>query len=84
MGPFSAKSAKEAFEKEFGPEKNSDTSASYEDGNLRWSERSDLGEGAEWGLPGGQGAHYLLRTVSVVNREVVEVEIGIEPEPRSG
>lgn len=76
VGPFPAGSPKEAFDKEFGPEKNSDLKASFGDAKLRWTERSDLTEGGRIELEGTNTATYLTRVLRVTKPRVVEATLG--------
>ncbi|MCA9409563.1 MAG: DUF1553 domain-containing protein [Candidatus Omnitrophica bacterium] len=64
LGPFPSASKEEAFAKDFGPESEIDLTKTYLEGDLRWTERGDLTDGAVHDLEGtGIAATYLYRTV---------------------
>lgn len=77
VGPFAAGSEKEAFDKEFGPEKNMDPSVAYADGKLRWTEHLDWKDGEYTRLESQpHGAVYLMRTLTVSEPRVMEAALG--------
>ncbi|MCC6233807.1 MAG: PSD1 domain-containing protein [Verrucomicrobiales bacterium] len=65
VGPFQASSAKEAYEKEFGPEKNSDPAALFGDGSLAWKAAPAGSETDRVPVSAGEGATYVTRTWTV-------------------
>ncbi|MGE3311786.1 MAG: DUF1549 and DUF1553 domain-containing protein, partial [Limisphaerales bacterium] len=63
-GPFQAGSAREAYDKAFGPESATDTSGTFLDGKVRWREKPDWSGGTVVELKGANSAHYLFRTIT--------------------
>jgi hypothetical protein len=81
LGPFRAGNAKEAFDKDFGPEKTFDPAAVYQDGKVRWSAadvKEDSASAGERTVQGGPGATYLTRIVRVETGRIVEAEVASE------
>ncbi|MBL9135445.1 MAG: PSD1 domain-containing protein [Verrucomicrobiales bacterium] len=76
VGPFPANAPKEAFDREFGPERNTDRSAVYDEGRRRWSQRAELIDGKDWTFEGKPGAVYAARQVIAKDAVIVEVELG--------
>lgn len=64
-GPFPAGSAREAFDKAYGPESATDTRGAFQDGKIRWEEKGAWKDGEVVGLKGENTAHYLFRTLTV-------------------
>jgi len=75
-GPFKAGSAREAFDKAFGPESALDTRGTYEDGKVRWEAKSERGDGDVVVLKGENTAHYLFRTITVESPQVRLAHLG--------
>jgi hypothetical protein len=77
VGPFKAESAEAAFSTDFGPEKHFDPAATYLDGTLRWSRRSDWSDAVVHNLTGGDNcAWYMTRTMSVLKAQDVVLWLG--------
>jgi hypothetical protein len=76
VGPFPAGSAREAYEKAFGPENGIDLAASFLDGKLAWVKRDAWRDGDVVPLSGENAAHYLYRTIAVPAAQVRTVALG--------
>jgi hypothetical protein len=63
-GPFQAGSAREAFDKAFGPESASDLRGTYQGGKVRWEAKESWEDGDGVALKGENSAHYLFRTIT--------------------
>lgn len=74
IGPFAAGSAREAYDREFGPEKSFDLKATYQDGKLAWRERKDWQDADSLALEGRQRALYLARVLIVREPRVVDAD----------
>jgi hypothetical protein len=75
-GPFPAASAKEAFDKAFGPEQNSGLDQTYSDGKIPWTQQPDWTDGSVTELPGEPSATYLLRTMTAAEPQLHFLELG--------
>jgi hypothetical protein len=75
VGPFPAGSLREAFDKEFGPEKTVEADASYADGKLRWTPRAPANEGEPLALEGRHAATYFARTITVREGRILAATI---------
>jgi hypothetical protein len=76
VGPFKAGSAKEAFDKAFGPESGVDLAKTYDDGKLKWTEHADWKDGELHTLTGENVATYVYRTVRVKEPRWVRLSLG--------
>ena len=65
LGPFPAASAREAFDKGFGPESGVELGKSFLDGKLKWTEQPDWSDGVTHALTGENSATYIYRTLQV-------------------
>ncbi|MBX3745684.1 MAG: PSD1 domain-containing protein [Verrucomicrobiae bacterium] len=85
LGPFGAASAKDAFDREFGPEKNASPDATFDNGKLRWTPENGSNRSADAPsapgtldivtLPPSPGATYLQRTLTVREGRLVEARL---------
>ena len=75
LGPFKANDANQAFNKDFGPEKNLDLAKDY-DGKT-WEETKDYKDGEPNTLANPENsAVYLHRTLTVPDKESYELSLG--------
>ncbi|MFO1501363.1 MAG: DUF1549 domain-containing protein [Verrucomicrobiota bacterium] len=63
LGPFKASSAREAYDKTFGPESGVDLGKSFDEGKLKWTEHTDWSGDEPHELTEGISATYLFRTI---------------------
>ncbi|HVY70770.1 MAG TPA: DUF1549 domain-containing protein, partial [Verrucomicrobiae bacterium] len=75
LGPFPAASAKEAYDKKFGPEDGVDLKKTYADGKLKWEERAEWKDGEVHELSGTNSATYLFRTVALAEGRHVMISL---------
>jgi hypothetical protein len=75
-GPFQAGSAREAFDKAYGPESASDTRGAYQDGKVRWEAKEGWADGDGVALKGANTAHYLFRTITAEAPQLRMVHLG--------
>ena len=76
IGPFKAESQKEAFQKEFPPEKEIDLTKKYEDGKLEWTARPEWKDGEVHELKGDVSSTYLYRTITTTQPRQIFLSLG--------
>lgn len=76
VGPFKAGSMKEAFDKEFGPEKNVDFAQTFDEGKLKWQEQTNWVDGQAHELQGENAATYIFRTIKVQTPRLAMLSLG--------
>ena len=77
LGPFKAASVKEAFAKAFVPENEIDLGKTYDDGQLRWTEKPDWKDGVVQSLGSeNNSATYLYRTIIVAKDRQMMISLG--------
>lgn len=76
LGPFKGASKKEAFDKDFGPERGVDLKAAYEGGQVKWEEAGGMTDGEIASLPGSDSAFYFFRTINAAESQRVELRLG--------
>lgn len=76
IGPFQAKSGKEAFETAFEPEQSVELSVALQGGAYRWARRVDFTDGELHTLSGENSATYLYRTIFAPTARRVTLSLG--------
>ncbi|MBI2946525.1 MAG: PSD1 domain-containing protein [Verrucomicrobia bacterium] len=76
LGPFTGSSKKEAFEKDFGPERGVDLKAVYQEGQVKWEEANEAKDGEVVALPGTDVSFYFFRTIRAPVAQRVELRLG--------
>jgi hypothetical protein len=76
VGPFTAGSGEEAFNKDFGPEKQVDLTQSWNDAKLKWVAKPDFADGKANNLSGDNAATYLYRTITVPQPRKLTLSFG--------
>jgi hypothetical protein len=76
IGPFSAASKKEAFDKDHGPESGVNLETTYQGGLAKWHTLPDFKEGAVMPLTGSNAAFYFYRTIRVEQARRLELRLG--------
>ena len=80
LGPFHAATVRESYSREFITESQSkvDLAQSFEDGKLRWTERTDFQDGVVQPLAGEIAATYLFRTITAAQAMPMMIGLGSE------
>ncbi len=76
LGPFSAGSPKEIFEKAFINETDLDLAKTYEDGKLSWKTKTDWKDGTAQALAGENQVSFLLRKITVKTARYINLSFG--------
>ena len=76
VGPFPAPNLKEAFNREFGPEKSADLKAAFLDGKFSWKPRPEFKDGKVHNLEGEVAAVYLRRTLTADSARKITFYVG--------
>jgi mono/diheme cytochrome c family protein len=76
LGPFSASSRKEAFDKDFGPERSVNLKAVDLQGQIKWEEAADIKDGEVAALAGKDSVFYFFRTIQAPDAQRVELHLG--------
>ena len=76
LGPFSAASPKEIFEKAFIIETDIDLAKTYEDGKLSWKEKTDWKDGTAQALADENQVTYLHRKITVKTARYINLSFG--------
>jgi hypothetical protein len=76
IGPFTADSFDQAFDRAFEPEQEIDLKKTYRDGQLKWQAQPDWKDGEPQSLTGENAATYLHRTITVDQPLSLPVSLG--------
>ncbi len=76
LGPFTAASAKEVFEKTFIPESAIDLGQSHDNGKLKWTTKPEWSDGATLPLSGENQVTYFHRKITSKTARYVTFQVG--------
>ena len=76
LGPFKAASPKEALEKSFITEQEVDLAKTYEEGKLKWKEKTDWKDGVAQPLAGESQVTYFRSAIQAKAGRYIRIQLG--------